>query len=382
MHLALGPRSVISVGLFLLLSASLVAAPPNSVTIVDTTGSVQSNRPFSISRVFAQGEIASYPQPVIGGQGLATWQSDVKNRWPDGSVKHAIISFTQTINANASVVVSFVNNGNPCSAGSQAACTSASLTTTAAMLGPSWMAGGTPWNAQMELSNGSTLTVNARTMLGNLNIGANQIRYWLQGPVVTQVLVEDRSTALSQDIGWDANKSLHPWFVLTFYNGWQGVKVEYIVENCWTTKLQDISYSVVLKAGASQGQVYSKPAFTHLARARWHKTFWSGTTPGTAKIDYNLPYITYSNALPNYDTSKVVSANGIASAVSAFNGTDKGDIMGSGQYQTYFWNDRRTSRVGLRGTVGHSISVYVRSPTLYGAAWQRRRFWTCADSFP
>ena len=333
--------------LVLLCGRVSAAGPSNSVTISNSTASAQANSPISISRIFAQGELPNYPQPSVGGQPPAAWQSDVKNRWPDGSVKHAIISFSQTVNANASVVVDFVNNTNPCSSGNQAACDNAGLSTTQAMLTPPWMSGSPAWNAQIEVTNGSTLTVNARTMLGNLSLNPNQIRYWLRGPVVTQVMVEDRSTTLSQDIGWDSNKSLHPWFVLTFYNGWQGVKAEYIMENCWTTKLEDISYSVVLKAGSSLGQVYSKGTFPHLARSRWHKTFWSGATPGTLKIDYNLPYMVYSKVLPNYDLTKSGGKSAVAGIVNAFTSTDQGDIMGHGQYAQGFGNTGGRPELGL-----------------------------------
>src|SRR5690349_10559793 len=76
------------------------AAPSNSVTIRDTSGAGQSNMPVTISRFFADTDIASYPQPRIAGVPLSVWQSDVKTRWKDGTVAHALISFTVNLSAN------------------------------------------------------------------------------------------------------------------------------------------------------------------------------------------------------------------------------------------------------------------------------------------
>jgi hypothetical protein len=404
-------------------------APTDTVTLTDLTGAGQTNRPFTISRVFAKGEIAHYPQPT--GTGVsATWQADVKNRWRDGSqtvnvsgavtytagqsytsvkltaaantfiagdivtianvggvtitgglgsnryvveqadgtnvvlmnssmtgaytsggtiagpapgsVKHALVSGYATLSANSAVTVSFADNANPCSSGNQAACNAASQTTTASMLAPSWMSGSPSWDADMEFTAAaSTVTVDARTLLTNLSIATGQITYWMQGPVATSVIVEDRTTSLSQDIAIPGSlacgaqnpcKSIHPWFVLTFYNGWNGVQVDYIAEDDWAGKLQSLTYDLVLKAGGTLAQVYSKTGAGQRATTTWWKQFWSGTQPGAVKTDLNLAYMAYSKAIPNFDTNNTLSSGGppsagtIASIVSAFNATDKGDI--------------------------------------------------------
>src|SRR5215469_11607720 len=82
--------------------------PPNSVKITDKSGSAQTNRPFTVSRVFAQGDIPHFAQAVVGGTAVTT-QCDVKSRWSDGSVKHAIVSFQASLSANASITVNFVD---------------------------------------------------------------------------------------------------------------------------------------------------------------------------------------------------------------------------------------------------------------------------------
>ena len=266
----------------------------NAVTIEELSGSAQPNRPFTISRVFAEGEIPHYPQPFVGGTPLSPWQADIKTRWRDGqaecsivnvsntspitvtcsnnhgylygdsvkirgiigntvangawtirptspvaftllnskgnatysgggtatgpaygSVRHALISFNVSLVAKSKTGVVFVDSTNPCSSGEATACAAASLTTTQAMLAPTWMNGASPWAAGMDLTNGNTKVTDVRAMLALLSINTSQVRYWLQGPVVTEAIVEDRSPARSFDTGiFAAGKSIHPMFVL------------------------------------------------------------------------------------------------------------------------------------------------------------------------
>ena len=81
----------------------------NSITIKEKAGVKTTNYPLQIGRAFVQGEIKSFPQAVVNNVSLTT-QADVKSRWPDGSVKHAILTFyLPTLNANSTVVVTFVN---------------------------------------------------------------------------------------------------------------------------------------------------------------------------------------------------------------------------------------------------------------------------------
>src|SRR5262249_58174134 len=90
------------------------SAPPppsgnDTVTIQETSGNTQNNRPVSISRVFVQGEIPGFAQAVVNGTAVLT-QCDVKNRWPDGSLEIAVVCLVRTsVSPNNTVTVSFVN---------------------------------------------------------------------------------------------------------------------------------------------------------------------------------------------------------------------------------------------------------------------------------
>jgi hypothetical protein len=307
----------------------LFAQPSNRITI---TGAAQAGRPFTISRVFAKGEILNFPRARVAGTPVQT-QADVKTRWPDGSVQHAMISFLADV-PSGSLVVDFVNQANGNNTGEM---------TRSAMLSANW-------GAQMDLTNGSTLTANARQILTDWagTTADKRVTYWLKGPICTQVILEDRSPTLKYDLGWDTHKSLHPIFVVTFYPGYPaGTRVEMIVENMWNTKLQDQRYAVSLKTGTALTQVYSKPAFTHYAYTRWRKDFWSGTAPSAVNIDYNSAYLTHSRVLPNFDLTKTVPSSAIDNDASDFASSDKGDINGHGMWLKYMPQTGGRDDIGL-----------------------------------
>lgn len=156
--------------------------------------------PFTISRVFARGDIPEFPRPFADGRPLEEWQADVKTRWPDGSVQHALVSFIAPVSPNESFRVSFASDPHPCHAGPRDACEAAAIGKEA-MLGFN----GGNWNAAIRADvQGHSHTVSARLMLEAWNgeTSAEGVRYWLRGPVVTQVIVEDRSPALAYDFGF------------------------------------------------------------------------------------------------------------------------------------------------------------------------------------
>src|SRR5262249_52310176 len=66
--------------------------PADTLTLSESTGQRQVDRPVTVARAFRQGEIHGFAQASIGGTPLFT-QCDVKNRWPDGSLKYALVSF-------------------------------------------------------------------------------------------------------------------------------------------------------------------------------------------------------------------------------------------------------------------------------------------------
>lgn len=349
------------------LPAALAAGPANSIAITELRGTAQSGRPFTISRVFAQGEISGFPQPVLGGVPATLWQADVKTRWPDGTVQHALVSFQASLAANAVLTVTFVNNANPCSSGNRAACDGASLTQQQ-MLDFNAGSGTGSWGGRLDAAaSGNKRSADVRAL-----IAAGQWSYWLRGPVVTQAIVEDRTTALSADFGWQCTggcsgdystatwapapsaqyNSLHPIFVTTFYSGYSGVKVEFIVENVWSNRVQDQRYSVNLYTGnPGSNLVFSKPDVTHWGLTRWRKTYWSGSTPAPVKIDHNLAYMAYSRVLPNFDLTKQVTSTGITAQLADWAASDQGAMLSPNGTMNGLWT-KYLPQTGGRPEIG------------------------------
>ncbi len=275
-----------------------------------------------------------------------------------GSVQHAIISFTAPLPGRGAVAVDFVNNVNPSSAGNQAS------TDRVALDGPGMLAfNGGNWGAVIEAVQGATHTADARRMIAN-----GHFFYWLRGPVVTQAIAEgprtDAAHLFDYDFGWSCQdnctgdysqakwaddtsiRSLHPIFVMTFYPvPGNAVKLEYILENMWTTKLQDQRYDLRLLSGnAAPVPRYKKSKYTHYAGSRWRKVFWDPAPAPTYNVNFDFAYMIASKAVVNYDQAK--SAD-VGHAVGAFNSTDKGDLGGSAQWMKAFPSSGARPDIGL-----------------------------------
>ncbi len=166
----------------------------NAVTYYEPLNTTQTNRPISQARWFAKGELGAYPCPyVLGGAAITPWQADVKTRWNDGTVQFAIVSFKRTLSALGNASVEFRN------------CTDASSTPGSTGLTPAQLLtfNSSHWGAKIEtITSGVTKFADARVMLNGLSSAPDQLRCWLCGPVVTQMIVEDRTTALSYDWGY------------------------------------------------------------------------------------------------------------------------------------------------------------------------------------
>src|SRR5271167_4998948 len=160
------------------LSVCCLGAPSNSVTVTETSGLNQPARPFAISRVFAMGEIANFAQARVNGTPVLT-QCDVRTRWPDGSVKHAEITFIADLPASATLTVDFVN---------QATGNNSGPLDKAGMLALNW-------DGEIDITNGSTLSTHARQIVSDWagNASDRRVTYWRTGPICTQVILEDSS---------------------------------------------------------------------------------------------------------------------------------------------------------------------------------------------
>lgn len=75
--------------------SAFAGIPTNSVTIT-SPGAAQTGHPVTFARAFAQGEIATYPKPLVDGSAPSLWQSDQIRRWRDGRASCTITAITNT----------------------------------------------------------------------------------------------------------------------------------------------------------------------------------------------------------------------------------------------------------------------------------------------
>jgi hypothetical protein len=325
--------------------AGPLPTPPtdDTITIHETSGRSQTNRPVSVSRCFREGDIPKFVLASIGSTPLLT-QTDVKNRWPDGSVKFAIVSFViPSLPAHRPVTVSFSNQtgGNNTGALSPAD-----------MLDPAYDFEVT---TEMTGAKGTAQPVSARQMLQ-----AGAFRYWLQGPVVTAVIIEDRtpSRSFDRDFG-DGSRALHPIFEAWFYPANKQVEVGATVENDWVSSTaakgtRDLSYAFSLRAGWHAPVTrFNEPMFTHIGLSRWHKRFWLGNGPEAIHADHNIRYLVSTKAIPNYDTNRSVAKSLISAEAESWRQADKsisGTSERTGNYEKALSSGGSHPWVGLANT--------------------------------
>jgi hypothetical protein len=274
-------------------SATQTVAVRNTITLRDASRSGVDHYPMRIGRPFAEGEIADAPQAVIDGRPVPT-QADVKTRWPNGSVQHAILSFIVP-RISGSVAVGFTNQAQP----------PAPPLTVQQMLDPAFN-----FDATIEIAtDGQTKSASARAVLqaGDYNV-------WCQGPIATTIVLADHSSQRKYDLGFDSMRPVRPIFHATFWPELKKVHVRFIGENTNTETLQDALYSLVLRIGqTSPEEVFRQNAVPHFAATRWTKSFWIGGEPATAiDVDHNLPYLSRTRSFLNFDPSLRIGAGTIA----------------------------------------------------------------------
>jgi hypothetical protein len=322
-------------------STSRATPPRDEVRISDISHGGQINRPISIARPFVESEIPNFAQASVDGVPLLT-QCDVKNRWPDGSLKFAVVSFIiPRIPANKSVVISFSN---------QVSGNNVDYLTEAQLLSTTYN-----FDGQIRLTGTVNHTISARSILtaaGFCNDPGNDVdsgrylcTYWLKGPIVTAVILEDRTTARSFDVNVDglAGNPLHPIFEAWFYPQNRAIQLGYTIEDDWAStnpanSARDQAYSVVLTGGdANPVTEYTNGTFTQITRSRWHKTFWLNAPDALQlSVDHNWPYLAETRALPHWDTDLRLAPSLIDAKTKAFNGSSRvlqGSGAGIGNFQ-------------------------------------------------
>lgn len=291
-----------SANLPLLLTVSSSTAVANTMSLSLPTGTATSY-PYQFGRVFKQGVIANFPQVLIDGVAQTT-QADVKNRWPDGSVKFAILSLIVPSLSTTAKTFTFQNqatvNSTPETKANMLANYDFNCTINATTGGSPIT--GAPVSARTILN-----AISDATLASNTSGDSPNSRYWTQGPICTTVILCDH-TSKTYDFGTTADKSLRPIFHVQFWPTLAKYKVRAIVENSDVTKVQTQTYDVSVSTGnASPATVYTKNGAVHTYNGRWTKAFWSGAAPSLLNVNHNANYLSNARVIPYYDPAAALT---------------------------------------------------------------------------
>lgn len=287
------------------LAHALTPASGNGVVIADTSGASQTNGPETVPRFFKQGDIPHYAQAIIDDTPLLT-QCDVKNRWADGSVKFAIVSF---------VVPQIDSNGTLVTFQDQPTGNNTGYLTESDMLHHAYK-----FDATISLAGDKHHTISARDILS-----AGQFTYWLKGPIVTAIIVEDRANR-SFDVNTDGlpGNPLHPIFEAWFYPNNHTVDVGLTLENTWASSnaaesARHQTFALSVSTGRDpQTTKLAQASFTQFAFTRWRRDYWVGETPTSAKVRFNFNpgYLESTGAYPHWDY--VLNTSDVAKELSVY----------------------------------------------------------------
>ena len=296
-----------------------VVNPDNSILISEPLNASRTNVPMQMGNLFLEGDIPDYPQVLIDGSPVTT-QANVMMRWPDGSVKHAIMCFIlPAIAALGSKTLTFQNQGSGNTTGGL---------TKAQMLDAAYN-----FDATITLTHSSEPTVNAsaRTMLN-----ADHYTTWFSGSVATSVIIADHSASKTYDVGFSATKPFRPIFLATFWPSLNAVQIRPIGEIGSPTNVESFTAATtnVTLGQSSPASLYSKASSTVMTGlSRWTRTpGWINHTQPSLNIKYNIEYLSSTYLLPNYDPTITVPSGTISSRYTTWTGTSRG-IYDAGQWR-------------------------------------------------
>ena len=241
-------------------------------------------------------------------------QCDVKNRWADGSLKFAIVSFLVPSVSTSGTQVSFQDQGTGNNTGYLAQ---------SDMLNSAY-----DFDGVMQLTGTRSPSISARSVLQ-----AGDFRYWLQGPIVTSVILEDRDNR-SFDVNTDGGSGnpLHPIFEASFYPQTHQVELGFTLENAWSSSTaansaRNQSYALTLTTGFnSPATQLTQASFTQIIFSRWRRSFWIDSTPAPIQIDYNWPYLASTTAYANFNPAYTPNESDLESMYSVYTSEPAGRL--------------------------------------------------------
>jgi hypothetical protein len=228
-----------------------------------------SGKAWTFGHAFKQGDVPS--GYYIAASGPDSFQADIRNRWPDGSVKFAVLSGVGGTSAQLFVTTTVPDSGEVSLLSSPA-----NVVFTGGVTGTATC----PFNETAAAFGDSPAS------------HTNGLVRKFSGPVMTERHYYVKT----------ADAHVRVWFYVRSYVG-GAIEVETVVENGWlnVTGPTAKSYSVAVNVGSSGNPRYSD-SLTHYHHSRWSRVDWVGTAPNITP-SHNVTYLKASKLVPNYSVT-------------------------------------------------------------------------------
>jgi len=304
------------------LSIAILAVPSlaarkaiTTVTVENASALDRPAGPVTLGMIFARGDVPGVP--AVRGR---TAQVDVKRRWPDGSVKHAVLTVAvPDLPKGGRAVLELVPAARP-AARRQAAKPAVNAEDVV---------------VELKVHGGPALTASPADALR-----AGRIRRtWLRGPLVREVHVR----AVPADAQGTPDPDLVVRFRIRRYATAATARVAVVVENTKWTSPGGVPYDVAVRVGGRQafssrrvGTWPKEKRYTGHARwTRWVKRFWAARRLDDVQVRYDPSYLVSTGLLPRYDPGVRISEEALGKMAKAWGAAATG-ILQRGSIMAYF----------------------------------------------
>ena len=282
-----------------------------SLEIKEIAGNSFVDMPVTMGHPFKKGDIPAGQtlKARLENNRELPLQVDHKAIHPDGSLRHAILSFIlPSVSNDDTIKVKLFS------------------TTQGAPKSPLQMA-----NLAASYETNISLFIDDIEYTASTKdlLKKSPLKKWLSGPLCTEWQVSSPLTASDGS----THPHLYAYFNIRAYKGLKDVRTSVIIENNWTYVQRPRNFLYDIKISLNGVDVYEKEDLKHYHHARWRNVFWwdqSGVrTPESIFVKHNNHYLMKTGSLPYYDPELAgkISETAIQSMCNGFN---KNDPMGSG----------------------------------------------------
>lgn len=254
-----------------------------TVTVENVSGADRPPGPVTFGMIFARGEVKGLPAV----EGRPT-QANVKRRWGDGTVKHAILTVAlRALPAGAKRRLAILPKPVPNTAA-----------TPAAPMPEEWP----DLAVRFNIHDGPAVVARLREALADVE----RATHWLIGPQVTDLVAK---TAPIDPKTAKPDPDLEVRFHVRYYGACKSCRVTVVAENCKWASPGSIPYDVEVTHGEevlfAQKDVGRWPKDEkprgHTKWTRWVKRFWIGRRLDDVRVRHEPAHLFATGLLPRYD---------------------------------------------------------------------------------